>query len=52
MWFSDTNYHRNDGDDGQAIDQVYGCVHAYASWAGIFYDEDMQPKYAGTGSPI
>ena len=51
LWFSDTNYHDNDGDEGQAIDQVYGGVHSNASRAGIFHDNDMQPKYSFTGSP-
>ena len=46
-----TYYHHNDGDGGRAVDVVYGGVYRHDYWVGIFYDEDMQPKYAGTGSP-
>ena len=52
MWFSDTNYHNNDGDNGQAIDYVYGCAWTSGNMGGIFHVNDLLPKYAHAGSPI
>ena len=51
MWFSDTNYHNNDGDGGRAVDVVYGSAPRSVHWSGIFYDEDMVAIYDETGSP-
>ena len=47
-----TNYHHNDGDDGRAVDHVYGGVDRQGFGCGIFYDEDMVALYDETGSPI
>lgn len=44
------NYHHNDGDKGEDVNQVYGGVQGYGSWDGIFYDEDMVSMYHETGS--
>ena len=52
MWFSDTNYHNNDGDGGTAVDFVYGCVSRYNStWGGIFHVNDVGPLSVEVGSP-
>ena len=52
MWFSDTNYHNNDGDNGQAIDYVYGSAWTGGTKSGIFHDNDIVVTHIQTGSPI
>lgn len=44
------NYHDCNGDNGEAVYNVFGCDNRYRSEAGIFYDNDIVTRHVQTGS--
>lgn len=44
------NYHDCNGDEGKAVDDVFGCNYEHRNDAGIFHDNDIIARHNLTGS--